>query len=170
MTADARQFPVRLTEVRAISMSSSTPRISTTPSSGRPNVTSVPESTTIEARGTAAMPLLVSISVNIIVSCCPNERFTPAACATKMEATARYSVLPSRLKEYPVGNTNETMRLGTPNSIIFLNASGNAASDDVVVNAMMAGSLTALMNRRIGIRASNATGSSTTNTKTINAP
>ena len=42
--------------------------------------------------------------------------------------------------------TNETMRRGTPKSIIRCMARGRAASDDVVVNAMTAGSLTARMN------------------------
>ena len=44
---------------------------------------------TSEARGTAATPLLVSISVSIITSCWPRPRWMPAAWATKIEATAR---------------------------------------------------------------------------------
>jgi hypothetical protein len=39
-----------------------------TPSSGSPNVASVPDRMTSDARGTAATPLLVIISVSIIRS------------------------------------------------------------------------------------------------------
>jgi len=39
-----------------------------TPSSGRPNVASVPDSITRDARGTAATPLLVIIRASIIAS------------------------------------------------------------------------------------------------------
>ena len=41
ITAVARQLPTRFTIVRAMSISSSTPRITATPSSGRPNAVSV---------------------------------------------------------------------------------------------------------------------------------
>ena len=49
-------------------------------------------------------------------------------------------------------------------------AFGSAASDDVVENAISAGSLTALRNGRNGTRASLATGSRTTSPKTTSAP
>ena len=49
-------------------------------------------------------------------------------------------------------------------------ATGKAASEDVVVKAINAGSFTALKNFNSGIRASRATGTSTTSMKTINAP
>ncbi len=75
--------------MRAMSISSSTPRMTATPSSGSPNAVSVPESTTRDARGTAAMPLLVMRSVSIMNSCCPTVSSTPAACATKIDATPR---------------------------------------------------------------------------------
>src|SRR5205814_4880143 len=89
-TAVARQLPSRLTDVRAISMSASTPSNKATPSTGRLNVASVPARITKDARGTAATPLLVSISVSIIVSCVPKDRWIPAACATNIEASERY--------------------------------------------------------------------------------
>ena len=44
---------------------------------------------TREARGTAATPLLVSIRVSIIVIWVLNGKLTPAAWATKMDASAR---------------------------------------------------------------------------------
>ena len=75
--------------VRAMSMSSSTPMMSSTPSSGRSKLTKVPARMTCEARGMPAMPLLVSIKVRSITSCWEIVRWTPAAWATKTEATAR---------------------------------------------------------------------------------
>jgi len=60
-----------------------------TPSSGRPKLTSVPERMTSDARGTPATPLEVSMSVSIMTSCWPVLSSTPAAWATKMDATAR---------------------------------------------------------------------------------
>ena len=39
--------------------------------------------------GTPATPFDVNMSVNIITTCCCHERSTPAACATKIEASAR---------------------------------------------------------------------------------
>src|SRR3954470_8940891 len=82
----------------------------------------------------------------------------PAACATKTDATARYKVDPSRLKEYPVGITKATMRRGTPMASIDCIASGSAASDEVVEKAISAGDLTARTNRRNGTRNNKATG------------
>ena len=50
-------------------------------------------------------------------------------------------------------------------------ASGSAASDDVVVNAMSAGSLTAARRTAgCGMRAMSAAGTSATSAKTISAP
>jgi hypothetical protein len=74
------------------------------------------------------------------------------------------------LNEYPVGTTNATILRGTPSSIIRSIATGSAASDDVVVKAMMAGSFTARTKRRMGTRLSRATGSKATKAKTISAP
>ena len=82
----------------------------------------------------------------------------PAACAANTLATARYSVEPARLNEYPVGSTNAMMRLGSPNSSRRSIASGSAASPDAVENAISDGSLTALQNARTGIRAKIAIG------------
>ena len=50
---------------------------------------SVPSRMTSDARGTPATPLLVSISVSSIVSCCPIVISMPAAWATKIEASDR---------------------------------------------------------------------------------
>src|SRR5690606_7396972 len=92
------------------------------------------------ARGTPATPLLVSISVKTITICSPTERSIFAACATKMDANARYNVLPSRLKVYPVGRTKDTILRGTPSFSIFSIALGNADSELVVANAIDTGS------------------------------
>ena len=62
------------------------------------------------------------------------------------------------------------MRRGTPIASICSIAFGRAASDEVVENAIRAGSFTALRNGRRGTRASLATGSSTTSPKTTSAP
>src|SRR5258707_6731769 len=70
MTAEARQLPVTLREVRAISMSASTPRITKIGSVGRWKVAAEAMRTSRLARGTPAMPLLVSINVRTIKSCC----------------------------------------------------------------------------------------------------
>ena len=73
---------------------------------------------TSDARGTPATPFEVSINVNIIVICWPNDMCQPivvsAAWATKTDAIARYRVDPVRLNEYPVGITNPTTYGGTP--------------------------------------------------------
>ena len=99
MTTVARQLPTRLMDVRAMSISASTPRITATPSSGNPNWANAPDRITSDARGTAATPLLVSISVSIMSSWVLSGMLMPAACATNTDANARYSVLPSRLNE-----------------------------------------------------------------------
>ena len=65
----------------------------------------------------------------------------PPACAAKTLATARYSVLPSRLNEYPVGSTNAMIRLGSPNFSSDSIARGSAASLEAVENAISHGSL-----------------------------
>ena len=88
-TAAARQLPIRFTDVRAISINVSTPRINATPSAGRLKLATVAARITSEARGTAATPLLVSISVSIIRICVPSGKWTPAACATKIDANDR---------------------------------------------------------------------------------
>jgi hypothetical protein len=59
---------MRFVLVRAMSISASTPRMIATPSSGKPNVVRVPERITSAARGTAATPLLVIMSVSIMKS------------------------------------------------------------------------------------------------------
>jgi hypothetical protein len=48
------------------------PMISSNPASGMLKLASVAAMTTSEARGTPAMPLLVSISSRSMVICCPN--------------------------------------------------------------------------------------------------
>ena len=138
-------------------------------SMGKPNCVSAPERMTSDARGTAATPFDVNMSVNIIASCVLSGMSIPAACAAKTDAMARYNVLPSRLNEYPVGSTNATMRRGTPNFSIAVIAWGNAASLDAVVNAISHGALTLAQNLRMGIFAMSATGTSTTRMNTTNA-
>src|SRR5688572_27653844 len=128
---------------------------------GKWNVAAVAINITNEARGTAATPLLVSINVRPIISCSPNDRSIPAACATNTDANDKYKVVPSRLKVYPVGITNDTILRGTPNFSIFSNAFGKAESELVVANAIDTGSLMAFINFFIGILMINATGKNT---------
>ena len=170
MTTVARQLPTRFTLVRAMSITASTPRIRATPSSGRPNCVSAPERITSDARGTAATPFDVSISVSIISSCVLNGISMFAACATNMLATARYSVLPSRLKLYPVGITKATIRFGTPSFSIACIAVGRAASELAVENASSADDRTCLTNAASGTRVISATGIRTTRMNTASAP
>src|SRR5688572_32135014 len=137
---------------------------------GNLKVSAVAINITNDALGTAATPLLVSINDKPISNCSPKDRSIPAACATKMLANDRYNVVPSRLKVYPVGITNDTIFLGTPNFSIFSSAFGNAESELVVANAIDTGSLMACMNFRKGIFVIKiATGNSTNNKKAISA-
>lgn len=76
----------------------STPKMRATGSVGKPNVESVPIRITKLARGTAATPLLVNINVSIIMICWPIPNSIPAACATKIDAAAKYKVDPSKFK------------------------------------------------------------------------
>jgi len=62
------------TDVRAMSINVSTPKISNTPSLGNPKEAAVAANTTSDARGTPATPLLVNINVNIIRTCVPNGK------------------------------------------------------------------------------------------------
>ena len=89
MTAVASALPIKLIEVRAISMMASTPRITATASSGRLNIASAPERITSDARGTAATPFDVSISVSIIRICWPSVISMPPAWAANTDAMAR---------------------------------------------------------------------------------
>ena len=66
------QLPSTLTEVRAMSISASAPRIRATPSIGKSKGGERSGQNHQRARGTAATPLLVSISVSIISSCWPS--------------------------------------------------------------------------------------------------
>ena len=68
ITAVARQFPITFTEVRAISISTSIPRIIKIGSTGKPKLTTVPSRITREALETPATPLLVSIRVKQITN------------------------------------------------------------------------------------------------------
>ena len=76
-------------------MSSSTPKITATPMGPKPgtNVFKVARRMTSDARGTAATPFEVTMSVSIMTICWPIPMCTPvvasAACATKTDAMAR---------------------------------------------------------------------------------
>ena len=74
MTTVARQLPITLIAVRAMSINSSTPRIRITPSTGSANDASVPSRITSEARGTPATPFDVSISVSSMTICCVHDK------------------------------------------------------------------------------------------------
>jgi len=58
MTTVAKQFPMTLTEVRAMSINASMPRMRNTGHAGRWNESTVPIRMTKLARGMAATPLL----------------------------------------------------------------------------------------------------------------
>jgi hypothetical protein len=58
---------------RPMSRNWSMPMIKSRPASGMPKLTSVAAITTSDARGTPAMPLLVSISSSSMVICSPTE-------------------------------------------------------------------------------------------------
>ena len=66
ITTVARQFPMTFTDVRAMSISWSMPKIIKIGSTGRLKLAAAPSKMTRLARGTPATPLLVSISVNTI--------------------------------------------------------------------------------------------------------
>src|SRR6266481_122862 len=175
-TVVARQLPITFTQVRPMSISSSTPKIIATPIGPSPEGTNefnAASKMTSDDRGTPATPLEVNINANIIVICWPNDMCQPmvvsAACATNTDAIARYNVDPVRLNEYPVGITNPTIEGGIPNRSIACIAFGNADSLLVVANASAAGSRTALTNCRAGTRAIQITIPKTTITKMISA-
>src|SRR5262249_60261516 len=101
-----QQFPIPYTQVPPMFISSPTPKIIPTPIGPSPDGTNelnAASKMTSDARGTPATPLDVSINVNIIVICWPNDMCQPmvvsAACATNTEAIARYNVDPVRLNE-----------------------------------------------------------------------
>jgi len=85
----AMPFPITLVAVRPMSRKWSMPMMSSRPASGSPNIGSTAATTTSDARGTPATPLLVSMSVSIINSCCESGIAMPAACAANTDATAR---------------------------------------------------------------------------------
>ena len=75
------------------------PMISNRPASGMLNVASVAAMTTSDARGTPAMPLLVTIRISSIVICCPRSSSIRYACAMNSVANVQYIIEPSRLNE-----------------------------------------------------------------------
>src|SRR6185369_5915125 len=95
----------------------------------------VPAITTRDALGTPAIPLLVNISTSNMVNWVERERGTSYACAIKSDANPIYSILPSRLKEYPRGKTKLTIFFGQPDCSSSSISLGNAASELAVVKA-----------------------------------
>ena len=75
--AVASVLPITLVAERPMSRNWSMPMIRSRPASGMSKLASVAAITTSEARGTPAMPLLVSISSSSIVICWPNESSMP---------------------------------------------------------------------------------------------
>src|ERR1700682_5333750 len=103
--------------VRPMSQKTSMAKISPNPSGGIPNIPQVASTTTNEALGTPAMPLLVSMNTSSIdtwVAILPVTEVILYACAMNMLANVIYIMLPSRLNEYPSGNTNDTILLLHP--------------------------------------------------------
>ena len=75
------------------------PMMSRMPAAGRPNIGTVAATTTSEARGTPAMPLLVTIMTRSIITCSAKPRWMPKAWAMNRAASAWYIIEPSRLNE-----------------------------------------------------------------------
>src|SRR5215472_294530 len=69
------------------------------PASGKLKLTSVAAMTTSDARGTPAIPLLVTMRRRSIVICCPKPSWMLYACAMNMVAKVQYIIDPSRLNE-----------------------------------------------------------------------
>src|SRR5262249_10223830 len=72
-TAVASELPITLVAERPMSRNWSMPIMSSSPASGMLKLDRVAAMTTSEARGTPAMPLLVSISSSNMVTCCVTE-------------------------------------------------------------------------------------------------
>ena len=112
---------------------------------------------TSDARGTPATPFEVSINVNIIVICWPNDMCHPivvsAAWATNTDAIARYKVDPVEIERIAGRHHEPDDVRGTPKRSIDSIAFGSADSLLVVANASAAGSRTARTNCLNGIRA-----------------
>src|SRR5699024_9564394 len=99
------------------------------PSRGIPTVPNVANRTTKDTPGTPAIPLEVIISTMTNVTCSIILKSIPYICAINIAANDWYNVEPSKLKEYPVGITKETMSFGQP---LFSNFSinlGNTVSE-----------------------------------------
>ena len=130
----------------------------------------VAATTTREARGTPATPLLVTMRTSSIVTWVERGRAIPYAWAMKIEANAMYIIEPSRLKEYPRGSTKPVILSFTPNfpsaSIVF----GYAASLLAVEKATISGSFTIPISRKTrGPRTTKPAVMSTTH-RTASAP
>ena len=67
ITQLAKVFPITFTDVRAISINSSIPKMAMTGHTGKPKEETVPNKIINDARGTPATPLLVSINVSPII-------------------------------------------------------------------------------------------------------
>ncbi len=143
-TTEAKPLPMTLVAVRAMSLISSTARSRASPPLPAGRNRRRRQDHHQEDLGTPAIPLLVSMKVNIIISCWPKDRWMWAAWAMAMEARTRYSVDPSRLNEYPVGMTKLATWRGTPKRTISSSSLGRAASLEAVEKAMRAGSFIAL--------------------------
>src|SRR5262245_15780835 len=76
-TAVAMELPTTLVALRPMSRNWSMPMIRSRPASGILKVTKVAAITTREARGTPAIPLLVTISNSSMVICCANDSSMP---------------------------------------------------------------------------------------------
>ena len=77
-------------------------KINPTPSGGKPNIAPVANTTTSDALGTPAIPLLVTKNTSNIIICCPTSPVIEVmlnACAINMLANVMYIILPSKLKE-----------------------------------------------------------------------
>ena len=77
-------------------------KIKPTPSGGKPNMAPVASTTTNEALGTPAMPLLVTKNTSNIITCCQTSPVIDVilkACAINILAKVMYIILPSKLKE-----------------------------------------------------------------------
>ena len=104
-----------------------------------PNMVQVAATTTKEARGTPAIPLLVNINTSNMVSCVPISKCFPCDCAIAILAKVIYIMLPSKLKEYPSGNIKDTILSLQPKRSSTSVNFGKTASLLVVLKAIIKG-------------------------------
>lgn len=105
------------------------------------------------ADGIPAAPMDASVAVILVTTKSMKESLMSLICAMKMDATASYNAVPSKLTVAPTGSTNREITLG----ILFfcsihLNVMGSVAALDAVANATISASIMFLPNMRTFLR------------------